>query len=336
MTLAVREEGIALRPFSGVDELERTLQETVHLRVTTGVTTATISHSQAFAFEKDELLHCGLQIVLSDIEKIKRAATPLVQDDSDIDWVVLAEDGVRAALRASQIVGSGAMVELPSELEVARAFEPNSGVVLGHPHASRTLKFVLVHNKSIETSSSTKPRNKGAILASVSFDLLIQPADETLQPIPLTDELRKEFSIDKGSWFFFKTEAEDLLDSETLDGAFRFYVDDEMLRKYSGAARPIRESFQWTLFGLVVTNLVMTVHPLLKDEHSQGLSPTSAINRLFQSIYSKSKDFKENWPEKISENPQGALSKALGSGNAAAKIITLLESHLEEGQNEIE
>jgi len=334
--VAVREEGVALRPFSGVDALERTLQETVHLKVTTGVTNATISHSQAFAFEKDELLHCGLHIVLNDVEKITKAATPLVQNDGDIDWVVLAEDGVRAAVRGSQIVKTGAIGELTAEIEVARAEEPNSGLVLGHPHASRTIKFLLVHNKSIDTTSSTKPRTKGAILGAVTFDLLIQPAEETLQPIPLTDELRKEFNIDQSSWFFFKTEAEDMLDSETLDGAFQFYVDDEMLRKYSGAARSIRESFQWTLFGLVVTNLILTIHPLLKSEEAADIKPTSAINRLFQSIYSKSKDFREKWPERISQSPQAALSKALASGNAAAKIISLLESNVEEEQDDHE
>lgn len=332
--VAVREEGIALRPFSGVDALERTLQEMVHLRVTTGVTSTTIGHSQAFAFEKDELLHCGLQIVLNDVNEITKAALPLVQNDDDIDWVVVAEDGVRAAVRGSQIVRTGSISELPDEIEIAKAAEPNSGLVLGHPHASRTIKFLLVHNKNTDTTSSTKPRTKGAILGVITFDLLIQPAQETLQPIPLSDELRKEFNIDQNSWFFFKTEAEDMLDSQTLDGAFRFYIDDQMLRKYSGAARPIRESFQWMLYGLVVTNLILNVHSILKSEEAATITATSAINRLFQSVFSKSKDFRDNWPEKISQNPQAALSKALASGGAASKIVALLESTEEEEQDE--
>lgn len=331
-----RSEGIALRPFDGVHRVETYLKQHLSLRVTSAVGVTSFSPQDAFAMDKSELLHCGLHLLIEDPMELMKVASPLVQDDSHIDWVVLAEDGVRTALRGSQIVASGSLASLEGEVEIAKPEEANQGIVLGHPHASKKITFFLVQNTDVPSVTSIKPRTKGAILASVAFDLLITQADETLLPLPLTADQRVYLGLSKGTWFHFEFKAEELIESETLSGAFKFYVDEDMLRKLPGAAPTQRDAFAMTLYSLVVSNLVHSVSGALTSDSEVKLSKTAAITRLFNSIFSGSTEYRTDWPSRIVNQPQETLSEALSSGNSAKKILKLLDTKFQEGPAEDE
>ena len=327
-----RSEGVALRPFTGLEELEEILFSNVRLKITTAEKTDTIPPGAAYAFDKEELLRCGLSLEVVDPDRILKTASPLAQSDADLDYVVIAEDGVRSGLRGIQIVAQGRLGDLPQSLEIAKAKEVNSGLVLGHPHASRILSIYVVHNKNIWTTSATVPRKKGAILGKASFDLLVQPANEALQPLKLDDEHRTDFGISKNAWFYFQP-LEEIMESETLQGAFNFYVDEEMLNFYSGAAKEHRQFFELQLFSLVLTNLIQIASRRIREEEESGgykPSNSAAIVRLFNSIYSGLSGYKRDWPTKFLDNPQAAISEAIAVGGSAGTLVALLRQELDD------
>lgn len=330
--MSIRNEGAALRPFSGVDAVEHALAENIKLNVIASGRTDELRVGETYFFDKSELLRCGLEIVFGDIDEIKSAASRLCQSDEDADFVIVAEDGVRSALKTSQVLGKGSLSDLPPSIQLAKAVEINVGPVMGHPHASRTISFHLVSNKTIATVDSTKARVRGAILASASFDLVVQPSNEALQPRELTDKLRSNWSLTSQTWFHFKAEGE-LLECETLDEAFQFYVDKEMLDAYPGASKEYRQIFEIQLFSLVTSQIVASVHKALKlNPVGNKLPATSAVVRLFNSIFSGSRSLMKNWPTKLIEDPERLLSEALAAGGTSKKILEILK--LEDSGNE--
>lgn len=327
-----RSEGVALRPFTGLDGLEEILLSNVRLKITTAEKTDTIAPGDAYAFDKEELLRCGLMLEVIDPDRVLKMASPLVQSDADVDYVVIAEDGVRSGLRGIQVVAQGSLRDLPKSLEIAKAKEVNSGLVLGHPHTSRSLSVYVVHNKNIWTTSATAPRKKGAILGKISFDLLVQPANEALQPLKLDDENRTDFGISKNTWFYFQP-LDEIMECETLQGAFNFYVDEEMLNFYSGAVKEHRQFFELQLFSLVLTNLIQIVSKRIRqEEEAGGYKPnnSAAVVRLFNSIYSGLSSYRHDWPSKLLDDPQAAISEAIAVGGSAGTFVALLRQESED------
>ena len=323
--MSLRNEGIALRPFSGVDHLEGVLAENFRVVVTASGKKEEILAGDSYFFDKEELLRCGLDIELTNVDAIKSAAAPLCQSDDDADWVVIAQDGVRSAIRGSQVLASGPISDIPASIQLAKPVERNEGTVMGHPHAARTVSLSLVYNKSIPTQVSTKPRIKGAILASASVSLAVQPSNEALKPKHLTESLKSEWKLSAQTWFHFKAQS-DLLECESLEEAFKFYVDKEILDAYPGASKEYRQLFELQLFSLVITQVVTSVHKALSALGGElEMVANSAVVRLFNSIFSNSRTLMKEWPTRLLDDPDRLLSEALAAGGSSKTILRILQ-----------
>jgi hypothetical protein len=322
MPRGTRNEGIALRPFEGVAGLNKSLESTVSIRISTGETTENLRSGDIYSLSSDELLVCGLSIISEDYDGLLASTRPMVMDDKDVDFLVIAHDHPRAAIRGSQVLLRGKLSDLKGELVISTRGEPNEGVVLGHARAGKKISVYLIHNKDVPTTSGLKARSNGAILGSVSVDLVIHSATDSIKPKKMDQEQKTDWGLPQASWFYFRA-LDGFLSSSDFNNALEVYLDDEVYDLLSTANDSVLKMFEINLFSLVTNSIVLeAIKGLEAEDLDSDILGQSAIYRWLEVLFAQ---FGDDWESWIVQNPGKAASFALSSANSLKTIVKLME-----------
>jgi hypothetical protein len=113
-----------------------------------------------------------------------------------------------------------------------------------------TMAAVLVRDRSPEPQ---RPFRKGTMLATISFSVKPYAGKGQIQPVPLTDEVRKSNLLSRKTQCFVKV-SDEIVRTRKLDEAVTVYVQEELLGFLQGR-NPGNAEFQYVAVGVVINFL---------------------------------------------------------------------------------
>jgi hypothetical protein len=323
-----RTEGAPIRPFTGADQAAQVSGETVVVSVTSSLGTKDIQSKGAMEIGIGDFSALGVKILIKDMDALGKAIDPLVVDLDDVSVAVVVADRRTGVLRESFVVFESQFKELPSELTIQEAGTRNNLRPLGNRKTGFTVEFVAFHNKDKPSTASTKPRVRGAILVKNTYEVRPVTAGDSLQPVPLTDEVREANGLAKNVWSYFKAKS-GLLTAGSFDEAATFYVDPEVLNSalYGEAvAGAVLESL---IYSQAIAQLVYEFSAQLRlhQEDNETLSDVFAESQVF-------KFFRNNFADRddlslaafLIDEPQRVVSAILSSTKQRKKLFTAIEN----------
>lgn len=143
-------------------------------------------------------------------------------DPADVDLVLVAESGF---LRSREILGKTPVLEVEERQDLASWKGPRPEVMMDKKHGFAVSAFFVL-NRELPVKA-LRPRRLGTILAESSFGVRPNRMGSGLLPQPLTDEVRDQNGLSKGTVLFVEQRGE-LFDSESLDEAIAVYIEEDI------------------------------------------------------------------------------------------------------------
>lgn len=309
----LRSEGVRLRPFMGVREVQDSLEKNVALEISTAEKSFRIQHKDKLSAPPEEMKVAGLALEISDISAVVKTVTPLVLSHQDIDYLVVAVDGSLSPLRTLEVLARGPLDSLDRRIEINSRGSKSSSLVLSNSNGPYKLELALVHNKNLTSSSGLKPRALGALLGKVEFVIRPIGVDDHPKPKPMTSELKIALGLPKSAWIYFEF-SDSLLTSEVFDESIAMYVDEELLDLLM-IANPISRA---PIEAAIVSNFVHALCFETKTRLQEGISEElveqlsgSAVFRLIKKHFGK--DSIQELLEKIISSPGLVATQILSS-----------------------
>lgn len=311
-----RKAGETLRPYLHADEMQEKLQTSVKLTVSSAVREDTIQSDTDYLLDASEFRGVGLTLHI-DTQAIKESCTKLVHDLDEASIVVLAEDGVASAIRATEIIWEGTVDSLPSEVHLFKKGESSDrGVVFGHSSGSKHLNILAIRNKSIDTLSPLKPRLKGAILGKITFNIRPNPSFDSVVPQKLDQEVRERLELEDDCWFAFEPLSGFLI-ADKFESAFSIYVDETILELGSGDSPLFKTSLDLMLTNLFMMSLIEeSIFRLQTAQEDDEVIPRfSAVMTWLKGLLG------EDFEEILLGDKTAAISAALSKQKMKERII---------------
>jgi len=267
LSISLRQEGIALRPYAGLRKLEEHVENECILAVVTNAGPFALKHAQVLGLAKEDLDAIGVKVAFQNVDKLRDLAAPLVMDLTDIDVFIVAKDRPASPLRQTVVVARIPLQELEHEIILNNPGEHATVPPIHNRDSGFIVEMALVLNKNIQGGFSVRPREKGALIAKAIFEVKPVSEGDSFQPEPLTDEVRERFRIPQSSWMYADFTSA-LLTAETFGEAARFYVHESILadiQYLQGDEGFLAESLLQTQF---VTGLIYAVSAALRDEEA--------------------------------------------------------------------
>lgn len=102
-----RNEGIRLRPFLGVNEIQETFEDSIKLVVKTGLKTFTLSSRDKLPVNPNQVQNLGLKLIFSEEQvNLKAGFIAAKLKKEEINFVLRIRDRNTGVLRESQIVAN--------------------------------------------------------------------------------------------------------------------------------------------------------------------------------------------------------------------------------------
>ena len=320
----MRNEGVAVRPFTGSRELQESLEKNVKLEVETGQGKFDLTSSDTLAIPPSEMRVAGIALKVSDFDEILKRVNPMVMSLEDVDVYVVAVDGPTSPLRSMEVLHKTALSDFGSVIPINSRGSQSDSRVLSNVHGRYSIELALVHNKELATTSALKPRKRGALLAKIQFSLKPTSVNDQPKPKPMDKELKESMGLTSSSWFYLKT-SPSLLEAPSFDEAFDFYVDRDLL----DALKVAKPSAQGALEGLLVATLVQglcfEVAALGSEADSIDAAELedSAVVKMMKKRLGV-KNFAELFAE-LSESPSRAATKMLAVNSLVKSLMGSLE-----------
>lgn len=332
--LKSRSEGVALRPFSGLDTLENLLKTQVALRVKSNRGNDPIPSGAWLGLPPKDIQNLGLKIEIESMEALLAAIAPVVMDLADVSVFVVALDRRGTALRESEVLLSSDLASIPNSLVISEPGVAHTCRILGNQSSGFRVELAFIQNKDVPGENAIRPRKKGALIARVGWDVKPESDGDSIQPDELTDEIRTEFVLSKDAWIYFRAE-EELLLANSFDQAAKFYVDREMLRQIKTLSGEGQILSEMLLYSSAVTHLIYEVSFVLRQEEtelSMEKLSESQVFRLFQKKFSDKSE--SEIIEFLKENPARVVSSFLASKSDYKKLIDAIKE-LNGGSNDL-
>ena len=320
----MRNEGVAVRPFTGSRELQESLEKNVKLEVETGQGKFDLTSSDTLAIPPSEMRVAGIALKVSDFDEILKRVNPMVMSLEDVDVYVVAVDGPTSPLRSMEVLNKTALSDFGSVTPINSRGSQSDSRVLSNVHGRYSIELALVHNKELSTTSALKPRKKGALLAKIQFSLKPTGVNDQPKPKPMDKELKESMGLPSSSWFYLKT-SPSLLEAPSFDEAFDFFVDRDLL----DALKVAKPSAQGALEGLLVATLVQGLCFEIASLGSEVDSidaaelEDSAVVKMMKKRLGV-KNFAELFAE-LSESPSRAATKMLAVNSLVKSLMGSLE-----------
>lgn len=253
-----REEGVALRPYDGLDALEVFLKGNCRLSVKSNEGTDHLEPDAKLVLGSRDLVQLGLTIGFGNIDELNRLVRALVMDIEDVDVMIVARDLPSSTLRESHVLNHFPFREITSEYIVSAAGTDNHSRILRNSATGFQLEVAFVLNKNNPGDNSIRPRTLGALIAISKFILKPYESSDTLQPEPLRKDVRDRLNLpDSTLWYVEATPM--LLTAANFRDAVRFYVHENLLSEAQFLAGDAGYLGQALVLDHFVTSLVYEV-----------------------------------------------------------------------------
>jgi hypothetical protein len=320
-----RSEGIALRPYAGLEPLENHLHSQVFLSVRYNEGTQNVGNKKTLELSPKDLVNIGLSISLGSIEQLVTLVNPLVMSPEDVDVLVVAMDRPTGVLKDQVLVYREPLLKCIPEIMIAESGAEKIGRMFGNARAGFKIELAFVHNKDIEGDFSIRPRRKGALLAKAVFEVRPVAIGDSLQPTELTPKVREDNGLGPDVWMFFDPKP-GLLDSDSFDDALAFYVDKRVLESAKVVPQPTKTIIEAALLSNAMNSFVHCISNALKEEHLPDMADlqSSQVMRYLAGQFPKISF--EDLLNDVREQPQVVAAKMTGNPKIAKKLFSQLET----------
>jgi hypothetical protein len=324
-----RNEGIRLRPFLGVNEIQEAFEDSIKLVVKTGLKTFTLSNRDKLPVNPNQVQNLGLKLIFPEDQGDLKAgfiAAKLKLDE--INFVLRIRDRNTGVLRESQIVANLPYAALSQEYLIAEYEAPRPTHIAMNRYTGFQLEAFLVLGSDKEPSPLA-PWLTGTILGQAQFDFTTVPEFDSIQPIELTDEIRENLGLIRGVWAHVEF-SEDFLEADQLEGSLTFYVDKEVLSLIKAQRKDLALAGQSLLMGLLVPQIVMkSALELTGNEVFENWDgETGVLLRYLQKAYESQPD-PAKFIKILKEEPEKVISVILSRKDLKPRLTKLFNKIVE-------
>jgi len=286
--ISIRNEGVKLRPFDGADKAEIALSDTCSLRIETGSIQETLRHRHKVAIPSEEMSTSGRTLIFEKQRELKNMLINMAELE-DIDVMVVVLEGPASPERKSDVLFRCSINDLPSMFELGKKGEiPSSRSLMGSKWGVE-IEVACVLNKTIDKAPLLQPKDRGALLAKVSFLLKPSGLVDGFKPMMLTDEKRHEFGLENKSWIYVRITDGMITPDSEMESSLELYVDEEMMGNRNVAGPEIKGLFDNLIVSSLFHTLFSQVSSMLESAEDQGGIENSPIERILQKAFTGEK-----------------------------------------------
>jgi hypothetical protein len=260
-----------VRPFVGLDALQRIVDSTLTLQV--GTDTLQPDSMSTLTHEGFLLREVVLQLGETD-EAYAELGAALVQKCAELEYDPAAVELVVVAsspyLKIAELLVRRKVAEFADTERRIVLHGPPRPRALRSPRSGCTIDVYLLLGSSAQPRP-LRPWRKGTWLAQVSFTISSDLAPIGFTPRPLTAQVRKDNELPDDTVRFVVFDGDESpLDPNTSETALLMYVDPDVLAKMAiASSKPASQLFQLQLFLDAVRAIVERCH---EDEKLKSTS----------------------------------------------------------------
>jgi hypothetical protein len=324
--LTTRVEGVALRPFTGLDALEAFAESQITLEITANSGRFSLLHGDTCTIPANDFASSGISVQIKDPDQLRKLVDPLVMKDwSDVALFIETADRPSSILKEKAVVFKDLLPHCPAEITLSQPGLGPDERILQNKFTGYRISVVLVLATSAEKENPLKPRRKGSILARVEFTVRPGLAGDSIQPKPMDEAKKKQLGIPASAWVFFDPKPA-FLESEAFEDALDFYVDKEMLDEIQLLPASESKMSQILLYSSLVSALVAETSRVLNEEEDSALTAEQLAGQVLQLIKSKfpNRDI-ELLLDDLRTSPSRVTTEILSFGNHQKDLMFALK-----------
>jgi hypothetical protein len=324
--MTTRNEGVRLRPFLGLDELQALINEFSFLRIQTEAKTEEIQSVYPIEVFPKNVPTAGLTWVFQgELKKLFSALVPAKLSPKDVVLVVRISDRRVGILRESELV-----IELPLEdfagfIDIRNLKGELLSRVLGNQWTGFRLDVLLVLGND-RPVSHLYPWMRGTILAQDGFEIVPVSEWDSIQPIELTTELRQTLKLKSNIWCHVEFN-EDFFESQEMSESLVFYVDKEILANIKALPENFSLTGQAVLASALLPQVVYKASLELNrlDESFIWDGTSGVILRFLHRSFDPNKKSQE-FINLLSDSPDIVVSTLLANHNLGSRLKMMFNS----------
>lgn len=332
--MVTRNEGIRLRPFLGVNEIQEGLDKAISLIVERGATSFQLSNGDKLPVFPNQVGKLGLSLKIeSDRVELENGFVAAKLTKSEVNLVIRVRDRSTGVLRDSDIMSQAAYTELGTSLLIAERDAQRKSYITENQFTGFKLEVYLVLAKT-KDYNPLAPWMKGTILGVTSFEFSSIPQFDSIQPIELTKEIKDQKGLPNSVWAYVDF-ADSFLEADELEGCLSFFVDKEILSKIKGQRKDIALAGESLLAGILIPQIVMrsALEVSQNNTFDSWDGESGVLLRYLQNAFGKEKD-PGKFVLKLKESPELVTSVILGRKDLGGRLGKLFEK-LTQGASDV-
>jgi hypothetical protein len=334
VAMTSRSEGVALRPFAGLEVLETFINENVLLEVASNAGKFDVAHRGWLGLTPHDIERLGLTINVQNADSLRKLVDPIVMDLKDVTVFVVAIDRKASVLRENFVLGQFDLSSISNQIQISTAGGDEPHRILSNKRSGFRIEFALVQNKDIPGDNAIRPRKKGALIAKAAWEVKPVSDGDAFQPDELTDEIRENFGLSSDSWVYFDAKPEILTATSFVDAA-AFYVDKDLLDQIQLLTGESQTLAEMLVYSSAITHLVYEFSFALRADDAtvdpEELSE-SQMFRLFRKKFKNRTD--AEILDLVKDEPGRVVTEFLANQSDYKNLLSALKE-LNGGTNEL-
>lgn len=326
VALTSRSEGVALRPFSGLDDLETFINENVRLEIASNSGTFEVAHRGWLGLAPQDIDSLGLTVTIDNSDALRRLVDPLVMGLDDVSVFIVAIDRKSSVLRENALLAQYDLSKITDQVRISLAGTAQTQRILDNKRSGFRIEFALVQNKDVPGENAVRPRKKGALIARATWEVRPVSDGDAFQPDELTDDIRQNLGLTSSSWVYFDAKSE-MLTATSFSDAASFYVDRDLLKQIqllTGEAQTLAEML---VYSAAITHMVYEFSLALRADgtsvDSDDLSESQMV-RLFRKKFKNKSD--SEILDFVRDEPGRAVTEFLANRNDFRDLLNALKA----------
>jgi len=320
-----RSEGRTLRPFEDLDNIQEIFEQ-LCLKVNYQFGEEDVPLGGSIDLPSRYLPTIGISLFASEdcVIMLREACLKLDFQLDQLSIALIAHDPGRSPVRESELILLIGLDEFDGLITLfPRDSKRPRSMMNGFDGYSIDVHLVL--NTQLQ-QVPLKPWLRGTILAASEVRFSTNDFSSSLQPRPLTDEIRKSKGLDKESWIYVEI-VDDVIDTHALNEVILVWVDDNFLRSISLMKASDKIIAEYVFITPTMTTLVYEASKELAQKSADGDpfifdgSNSALLKMLFIRCQKFAKDWSyEQFTNQLMSDPQGVLARCLSAGKMKATL----------------
>ncbi|MEO0027156.1 MAG: hypothetical protein RL716_487 [Actinomycetota bacterium] len=333
MNRTSRSEGVALRPFTGVDKIEHKLKHDLTLEIQSNSGANSLSPDEWLFLTKGDISKLGLRLAIVDPDELLRVVDPLVMDLADVEVLVVAYDRPGSPLRETEVIARLPIGDLGESIVLNAPGSVPHSRILNNKQSGFKIEFALVQSRDVEGENSIRPRTRGALISKAVFEVKPVLSGESFQPEPLTESERERLGLGPDVLMYVDPQTT-LLSAESFRESARFFVHESILANIQFMTGDVSLLAQSYLLDCFISGFVYSVSNAIAS--SEDFDSNSFIeSSTFRLIANKNKSLSnEALINELTEAPHRIVAN-WQSDKVTSKAQLLMFKNLTGGSNDL-